>query len=41
MTRRRRLAPLVAIFGSAVATVDGAIVKVGAGRLRSDSRESS
>jgi hypothetical protein len=38
MTRRRRLAPLVAIFGSAVATVDGAIVKVG---LRSDSRESS
>ena len=29
MTRRRRLAPLVAIFGSAVATVDGAIVKVG------------
>jgi hypothetical protein len=28
MTRRRRLAPLVAIFGSAVAMIDGAIVNV-------------
>jgi hypothetical protein len=28
MTRRRRLAPIVAIFGSAVATIDGAIVNV-------------
>jgi quercetin dioxygenase-like cupin family protein len=28
MTRRRRLTPLVAIFGSAVATLDGAIVNV-------------
>jgi hypothetical protein len=38
MTRRRRLTPLVAIFGSALATIDGAIVDVA---LRSDSRESS
>jgi hypothetical protein len=38
MTRRRRLTPLVAIFGSAVATIDGAIVNVAP---RSDGRESS
>jgi hypothetical protein len=29
MTRRRRLTPLVALFGSAVATIDGATVNVG------------
>jgi hypothetical protein len=38
MTGRRRLTPLVAIFGSAVATIDGAIVNLAP---RSDSRESS
>jgi hypothetical protein len=31
MTRRRRLTPLVVIFGSVVATIDGAIVNVALG----------
>jgi hypothetical protein len=31
MTRRRRLTPLVAIFGSALATIDGVIVNVALG----------